>query len=215
MIMENKYPFNVEQSLSYLEIACIEEIENNKEGTYTHLCTLLDHLMDTCTGRVELRQAILDNIITPLKKLKLSKNIKKMIAESGYVAIGSIDTQCVEFVYSIGLLEKYRFELLCGMSGIPILTINEIVSTTVDHLKEHGNLNTLPSNVGKLTSGENLRIRIDEMPIADVLHTHLLMVPNFQDVLPDDKVLIIRLPDANNILPGEEGYDTDFKQPLI
>ncbi len=166
-------------------------------------------------GRDDVAEILINKVIIPHNMKKLSASTQQLIDDGYWRGINVFgDAEKPPFSYSVGMHNTLGIELF--ISGIGGNTPCSIINNIGDYLKEH--LDTPPENINEhvchaitLADKRQGRYRLKEVSLDTMLEKYMIQLkPHLGDKLP--KVYIIELPDKNNILPGEEGYDESFKQ---
>ena len=165
-------------------------------------------------AKVPNRQAALDKVIIPYNAMKLDYDIIKRMDAGGHTVM------CVAgkegFAYTIGLTHNrpnpHELFISVGIGSTAQSMLNEIAKKYPD-----GNYPTEPIElkscfVKKGNRKFNSRVRIVKSTAPEkIIEANFRRIDQWTGIYPTD-IYIVYVSDINNILPGEEGYDVNFKQ---
>lgn len=160
------------------------------------------------------RQSALDKVIIPFNLMKFDYGIIKRIDAGGHTVM------CVAgkegFAYTIGLTNNrptpHELYISVGIGSVAQSMLNEIAKEYPD-----GNYPTEPIElkscfVKKGNRKFDSRVRIVKSTAPEkIIEDNFRRIDQWTGILPTD-IYIVYVADINNILPGEEGYDINFKQ---
>lgn len=155
------------------------------------------------------KEEVIEKIIFPINLRKLDK---KIIDRINVDKQHSVMNAAGEISYSIGLsvLCKRSHELVVEESQVSAGIINEIVLAYPD-----GDYPAIPFMLEEYTVqsvGQDLRVKIVQAPDTErFIKDNFANIARWTGVNPKE-ILLVVVGDLNNILPGEPGYDVDFKQ---
>lgn len=160
----------------------------------------------------DMSQGTFDEKLTRLFSIKITELQRKHIEEYGYslmgVGAGDVDPS---YTYTVGLSKILGFELV--VVNLPLHLSSPLLNGVIDNLKKG---NVTPDVV----------FTDDEFTIEDVLArlkiTDIDMDSNTAegvkgriDGIEVTQIKQLWLPDQNNVLPDEPGYDNTFMQTLV
>lgn len=160
------------------------------------------------------RQAALDKVIIPFNTMKLDYDIIKRIDAGDHTVM------CVAgeegFAYTIGLTNNrpspHELYISVGIGSVAQSMLNEIAGEYPD-----GNYPTEPIElkscfIKKGNRKFDSRVKIVKSTAPEkIIEDNFRRIDQWTGILPTD-IYIVYVADINNILPGEEGYDINFKQ---
>ena len=136
----------------------------------------------------------------------------RLIAQHGYTTNNVFDNDSgLNFAYSVGLTDKAGFEVI-AMAALPLDYLHGLVCKVASsYISELPNI-TQGIYEGWMTNqnGQQMRFEVVEVAAGQVLGK---LINNTRGEVK--RVMQILISDKNNILPLEEGYDVEFKQPAF
>lgn len=146
-------------------------------------------------------------VLVSVALVLMEEKKKKIQKENGFVVNGVFSTTEGEpsFAYTEGLGVVNDGELIL-VAPIKTEEIHHIINSVVLHNQSIGKVNNtvFSSPDFKLHSGEALRLSIVQVTNEQACIRYGKLHPLYQ----------LFIGDKNNLLPGEEGYDVNFKQDI-
>lgn len=150
------------------------------------------------------------------------------ITEYGFTILaggGIVEGQMFNYVYTLGLVDKVIPEIILT-ADIPDFLVFRLLKFAVDGLESNklivpdgddGLILTLGDFKTKKNESRFKLIRLDTVSSQHVLESYMPMVSYrfTKERTEPNGVYQLVVSDANNILPGEAGYDTDYIQPVL
>lgn len=165
-------------------------------------------------AKVPDRQAALDKVIIPYNAMKLDYGIIKRMDAGGHTVM------CVAgkegFAYTIGLTHNrpspHELFISVGIGTAAQSMLNEIANKYPDgdYPTEPIELTSCFVKKGKLKLDSRVRI-VKSIDPQKIIEDNFRRIDQWTGIYPAD-IYIVHVGDINNLLPGEEGYDVDFKQ---
>lgn len=195
------------------QVATIKEtLKNDEVGVKASILTsILD--IEQLTDE-EKTERLVDEIIVPHNMERLWNQTTTRIENGGWTIQGVYDAE-PPFAYTIGLSQQSTYELIA--SGIDVRTLADLLNTLGEHLKSNPDTKVedihpeaLP--LFRINNGEQGRYRIEVVTSPKLFEDYMCQLDRYVEITPALTVLALILPDANNKLPGEEGYDESFVQ---
>lgn len=212
MLTEHHYTA-LNHILNEYQVDTIKEVLKNDEGgvKMNILTSILNN--DQLTDE-EKTERLVDEIIIPHNMERLWNQTTARIENGGWTIQGVYDAE-PPFAYTIGLSQQSTYELIA--SGIDVRTLADLLNTLGEHLKSNPDTKiedirpeTLP--LFTINNGEQGRYRIVDVTSRQLFEDYMCQLDCYVEITPELTVLALILPDANNKLPGEEGYDENFVQ---
>lgn len=156
-----------------------------------------------------------DDIIYPLVASSIKETTRERIDDGWWTTMcvmGSEAEDTPSFTYTIGL------GVLCGyevtLSGINNQTAGEMANQIGEYFRDNPNrdIENFDCSFGTLRDGTPLRYRIEQRPLQTAIDEYAHQTDTVYPGAEEMTMLIVVLPDENNLLPGEEGYDETFRQ---
>tara|TARA_B100000929_G_scaffold282666_1_gene262880 strand:+ start:1789 stop:2997 length:1209 start_codon:yes stop_codon:yes gene_type:complete len=157
---------------------------------------------------------LVQGIVIPFNLDKLNQNVKERLDNGEHQVIGvGADEDQPAFAYTIGGIPKINAELLI-VANIDLTALGSILNIAIEKMVEAGGFTEDLGDIGSIaTTGESLRYRIRRELLSENVGDFLAKVPDFYPEYDlDTPVYVIEMGDANNLLPGEEGYNESFIQ---
>ena len=184
-------------------------VEANHELLYNVKTAIGIHSSD------ELKKILIDNVIVPYNAKQLNAKTEQLIKEGKWVVqcVGG-DGKHPPFAYTVGMLHINGFELFA--SGISPTVLGGFLNVVGEYLKDNPNI--LPDDLteSKLSlfdigGGQKGRYRLVDASHTSIYSDYMYACKkHIGDKRP--KIYVLALPDKNNRLPDEEGYDESFIQ---
>lgn len=152
------------------------------------------------------------NDLSKMSKEEFHAYCDETIRNAGWMAL-TVNSS-VPYTYSVGFTEIDLPEIIV-YAKVP----TRIQGTMVDNLcRKMHEINNIPGNLNEVVDfqiGENIaRFVLREVTAnALVLENYALQTKHRYGLTA--RYLQLVLADKNNLLPGEEGYDVEFIQPLL
>lgn len=163
----------------------------------------------------ELKKILIDKVVVPYNVKRIGAKTKNLIDEGKWMiqCVGGGDGQ-PPFAYTVGMQHINGFELFA--SGITPTVLGGFLNAVGGYLKE--NPNVLPEDLTErelglfdITGGHNGRYRLMDVSNTSVYSDHMYACKEHVGG-KRPKVYALVLPDKDNRLPDEEGYDGSFIQ---
>jgi hypothetical protein len=135
------------------------------------------------------------------------------IATQGFALQGVFSTKEGETdrAYTIGLSIRTGFEVF-AMAGNDVNLLQAMVASYAKLALDGQDIEVPRNDLGGMRHQPNYGVRTVAVPVTDpeAIQRYLPGQPH-----PVTKVYQILIADKNNLLPNEQGYDTDWVQPLV
>lgn len=180
------------------QIGSVIEAIEAEAVTQEHVQELLD---STTLDKQDKCNTLIKHVVVPFNMDRLNNNVKQKLenSEVQYVVVAG-DEETPPFVYTVGGLDKV---------GVEYLYVGPFDTHDIATLLRR----LLEDKVKGTSSITTLRYRILEVPLYKLVGDYLKMVAlHYPDNRLHAPVYVIELGDDNNLLPGEEGYDTTLHQ---
>lgn len=183
--------------------AATEEVKQlNIERLCEVIKTVQVTITDECSEVTEEEQVTVQDIMD---------TIQQFIDRGSHTIIEvGADEDTPTYAYSVGLYQHTRQEVFC--SCLPTGISQPILDHLVLELLEDPELTELKDLQFMLGDGEQIRYSLKRVPLQQLTETYSHLIGNYFDIQPEDQAVVVFLPDGNNILPGEPGYNSDYKQ---
>lgn len=183
--------------------AATEEV---KQQSIEQLCEVIGSVPVTateeCSETSEEERDTMQGIVE-----KIQQNIER----GGHTVIEvGADEDTPTYAYSVGLYQHTRQEVFC--SCLPTGISQPILNHVAMELLEDPELTELKELPFLLGDGEQIRYSLKRVPLQQLTEAYSHLIGNYFDIQPEDQAVVIFLPDGNNILPGEPGYNSEYKQ---